>query len=77
MRELGIALGQMHSQADLGRWDTATGSWAQLESIRSIPWSGQISIRIRIRTPSPADSGIYTKLNGCGYSKDAQAHVRA
>ena len=24
MRELGVALGQMHSQADLGRRDTAT-----------------------------------------------------
>ena len=60
MRELGIALGQMHGQADLGRQDMATGSWARLESIRSIPWSGQN--RIKIRTLSPADSGIYTKI---------------
>ena len=36
MRELGVALGQMHDQADLGRQDTAMGSWAQLESICSI-----------------------------------------
>ena len=77
MRELGVALGQMHGQADLGWWDTVTGSWARLESIHSIPWSGQVWFRIRIRTPSPVDSGIYTKLNGCGYSKDAWAHVRA
>ena len=75
MRELGVALGQMHGQADLGQWDMATGSWARLESIRSIPWSGQN--RIMIRTPSAVDSGIYTKLNGRGYSKGARAHVRA
>ena len=73
MRELDVALGQMHGQADLGWRDMATGSWARLESIRSIPWSGQNWIKIR--TPSPADSGIYTKLDGCGYSKGTWAHV--
>ena len=75
MRELGVALGQMHGQANLGRRDMAMGSWARLESIRSIPWSGQKWIKIR--TLSPADSGIYTKLNGHGYSKGARAHARA
>ena len=75
MRELDVALGQMHGQANLGWWDTATGSWARLESILSIPWSGQNWIKIR--TPSPTDSGIYTKLSGRGYSKGAQAHARA
>ena len=75
MRELGIALGQMHGQADLGRRHTATGSWARLESIRSIPWSGQNWIKIRMRTPSPTDSGIYTKLGGHGYSKGPRAHA--
>ena len=77
MRELGVALGQMYGQADLGWWDTATGSWARLESIRSIPWSGQNWIKIRIRTLSPADSGIYTKLSGHGYSKGPRAHAQA
>ena len=75
MRELGIALGQMHGQADLGWWDMAMGSWTRLELICSIPWSGQN--RIKIRTPSPTDSGIYTKLNGRGYSKGARAHAQA
>ena len=75
MRELGVALGQMHGQADLGRRNMATGSWARLELIRSIPWSGQNWIKIR--TPSPTDLGIYTKLSGCGYSKGPQAHAQA
>ena len=77
MRELGVALGQMYGQADLGQQDMATGSWARLESIRSIPWSGQKWIKIRIRTPSPTDLGIYTKLSGRGHSKGPQAHARA
>ena len=75
MRELGVALGQMYGQANLGQWGMATGSWARLELIRSIPWSGQKWIKIR--TPSPTGSGIYTKLSGRGYSKGPRAHARA
>ena len=47
MRELSVALGQMHGQADLGWRDMAMGSWARLGSICSIPWSGQNWIKIR------------------------------
>ena len=75
MRELGVALGQMYGQADLGWRDMATGSWARLESIRSIPWSGQNWIKIRIRTQSPMDSSIYTKLSGRGHSEGPPRHM--
>ena len=59
MRELGIALGWMHSQASLGWQDMATGGWTQLESIYSIPGSEPWVLQTRVFIPN--EVGVATQ----------------
>ena len=62
MRELGVALGRMHGQADLGWRDMATGGWAQLESIYSIPWSEQKQDQDQNQNPESCGLGYLYQI---------------